>query len=50
MKTTTDTGGGYDVTGTAAGEWLDYTIWVQVPGYYNLSLRYAAPPMAAPCK
>lgn len=43
IETTTDTGGGYDVTGTAACEWLDYTIWVQVPGYYNLSLRYAAP-------
>lgn len=43
IESTTDAGGGYDVTGTAAGEWLEYTIWVQVPGYYNLSLRYAAP-------
>jgi len=42
IEVTTDTGGGYDVTGTAAGEWLEYTIWVQSPGYYNLSLRYAA--------
>jgi endoglucanase len=42
IEVTTDTGGGYDVTGTAAGEWLEYTIWVQVPGYYNLSLRYAS--------
>jgi fibronectin type 3 domain-containing protein len=43
IETTTDTGGGYDVTGTAAGEWIEYTIWIQVAGYYNLSLRYAAP-------
>src|ERR1039457_2590709 len=43
IETTTDTGGGYDITGTAAGEWIEYTIWVQVAGYYNLSLRYATP-------
>ena len=43
IEVTSDTGGGYDVTGTAAGEWLEYTIWVPVPGYYNLSLRYASP-------
>jgi fibronectin type 3 domain-containing protein len=43
IEVTADTGGGYDVTGTAAGDWLEYTIWIQVPGYYNLSLRYAAP-------
>ena len=43
IEVTADTGGGYDVTGTAAGEWIEYTIWVQVAGYYNLSLRYAAP-------
>ena len=43
IETTTDTGRGYDVTGTSAGEWLEYTIRVQVPGYYNLSLRYATP-------
>jgi fibronectin type 3 domain-containing protein len=41
IETTTDTGGGYDVAATAAGEWIEYTIWVQVAGYYNLSLRYA---------
>ena len=43
IESTTDTGGGYDVAGTAAGEWLEYTIWVQNPGYYNLALRYATP-------
>ena len=42
VEVTADTGGGYDVTGTAAGEWMEYTIWVQVAGYYNFSLRYAA--------
>ncbi len=43
IEVTTDPGGGYAVGGTAAGEWLEYTIKVQVAGYYNLSLRYAAP-------
>jgi len=38
-----DTGGGYKVTGTANGEWLEYTILVREPGYYNLALRYATP-------
>jgi endoglucanase len=41
IETTTDTGGGYDVTGTAAGEWLEYTIYVSEPGLYNLALRVA---------
>ena len=41
IETTTDTGGGYDVTGTVAGEWLEYTIYVSEPGYYNLALRVA---------
>ena len=29
IETTSDTGGGYDINNTAAGEWLEYTIWVQ---------------------
>ena len=41
IEATTDTGGGYDVTGTAAGEWLEYTIYVSEPGLYNLALRAA---------
>jgi endoglucanase len=41
IETTTDAGGGYHVAATAAGEWIEYTIWIQVAGYYNLSLRYA---------
>lgn len=38
-----DTGGGYKVTSTANGEWLEYTILVREPGYYDLALRYATP-------
>jgi hypothetical protein len=38
-----DTGGGYKVTGTTGGEWLEYTILVKEPGFYNLALRYATP-------
>jgi poly(hydroxyalkanoate) depolymerase family esterase len=41
IETTSDTGGGYDVTGTAAGEWLEYTLYVSEPGLYNLALRVA---------
>ena len=41
IEMTADTGGGYDVTGTAAGEWLEYTIYVSEPGLYNLALRVA---------
>ena len=41
IESTTDAGGGYDVTGTAAGEWLEYTIYVSEPGLYNLGLRVA---------
>ena len=41
IETTSDAGGGYDVTGTAAGEWLEYTIYVSEPGLYNLALRVA---------
>ena len=43
IEVCTDTGGGYDVTSTAAGEWLEYTVMAPYAGYYNLSLRYAAP-------
>lgn len=43
IEATSDAGGGYDVGWTVAGEWLEYTIWVQEPGFYNLSLRCASP-------
>lgn len=38
----TDEGGGYNITATAEGEWLEYTIWVQNAGYFELSLRVAS--------
>ncbi len=38
-----DTGGGFKVASTANGEWLEYTILVREPGYYDLALRYATP-------
>jgi len=43
IETTTDTGGGYDITSTAASEWLEYTLYVTEPGFYNLALRVASP-------
>jgi hypothetical protein len=37
-----DTGGGFNVTGTQAGEWLEYVVNVQERGIYGLKLRVAA--------
>jgi endoglucanase len=42
ISTTNDTGGGYAVSSSAGGEYLEYTINVPQPGYYNLALRYAS--------
>lgn len=41
IEKTSDTGGGYNVGWISNGEWLEYTIRVKHPGYYNLSLRIA---------
>ena len=41
IEVTTDTGGGHDITSTAAGEWLEYGIDVAESGDYNLTLRVA---------
>ena len=38
-----DTGGGFKVSEIQDGEWLEYSILVRQPGYYNLALRYATP-------
>lgn len=38
-----DTGGGYAVGWTEDGEWLEYSIYVPEPGFFNLSLRVASP-------
>ena len=41
IEAASDTGGGYDVTATAAGDWLEYTLNVINPGLYDLRLRVA---------
>jgi hypothetical protein len=42
IENTTDTGGGYDVSWTYAGEWLLYTVNVANAGTYTLSERVAS--------
>jgi hypothetical protein len=42
IEPTTDTGGGYDVAKTRAGEWLKYTVNVGATGIYQLQTRVAA--------
>jgi len=41
IEPTTDTGGGYDVMKTKAGEWLKYTVNVTASGTYPLDIRVA---------
>lgn len=43
IQTTTDTGGGYNIGWMVAGEWLEYTTYVNDPGRYALRLRVASP-------
>ena len=43
LEASTDTGGGYDIGWTAAGQWFKYTVNVATAGTYTLSLRLAAP-------
>ncbi len=43
LEATTDTGGGYDLGWTAAGQWFNYTVNVATAGTYTVSLRLAAP-------
>jgi alpha-L-arabinofuranosidase len=43
IEASTDTGGGFNVGWTAAGEWLEYVVKVTTPGYYDLSARVASP-------
>lgn len=43
LETTSDTGGGYHIGWTTAGDWLEYTIKVPQAGMYNLRLRVAGP-------
>ncbi len=43
IETTSDSGGGYNVNWINDGEWLEYTIFVTEPGFYELGLRVAGP-------
>ena len=42
LEVCTDTGGGYDVGWTAAGQWMKYTVNVATAGTYTISFRLAA--------
>jgi hypothetical protein len=42
IESTSDSGGGYDVGWTSAGEWLKYTVNVTTAGSYDLDLRVAS--------
>jgi hypothetical protein len=42
LQTTTDTGGGYNVGWTKAGEWLAYTVNVTKGGTFNVDTRIAS--------
>lgn len=41
IEATTDTGGGYNLSKTRAGEWLQYTVNVEKTGTYRLESRVA---------
>ena len=43
VQPATDSGGGFNVGYTKAGEWLEYTVNVQTAGTYNLGFRLASP-------
>jgi hypothetical protein len=43
LEATTDTGGGYDLGWTSAGQWFKYTVNVATAGTYTVGLRLAAP-------
>jgi hypothetical protein len=43
LETCSDTGCGYDIGWTAAGQWFKYTVNVATAGTYTVSLRLASP-------
>jgi hypothetical protein len=47
LEATTDSGGGYDLGWTAAGQWFKYTVDVATAGTYTVGLRLAAPAAVA---
>ncbi|QOV91783.1 carbohydrate-binding protein [Humisphaera borealis] len=42
IESTTDTGGGFVVASTAAGEWLEYTVNVPTAGWFTIDTRVSA--------
>lgn len=42
LEVTTDSGGGYDLGWTAAGQWFKYTVKVATAGSYTVTFRVAA--------
>jgi ELWxxDGT repeat protein len=42
LEACNDTGGGFCVADTAAGEWLEYSVNVATPGMYRVDVRVAA--------
>jgi beta-glucanase (GH16 family) len=42
LEATTDTGGGYDLGWTTAGQWFKYTVSVATAGSYTVTFRVAA--------
>jgi hypothetical protein len=47
LETTSDSGGGYDIGWTGAGQWFKYTVNVATAGTYTVGLRLAAPSAVA---
>jgi Carbohydrate binding module (family 6) len=43
LEATTDTGGGYDLGWTTAGQWFKYTVNVATAGTYTVGVRLASP-------
>src|SRR5579864_1463478 len=43
LEACTDTGCGYDIGWTAAGQWFKYTVNVATAGTYSVSFRLASP-------
>ncbi|HET9061538.1 MAG TPA: carbohydrate-binding protein [Acidimicrobiales bacterium] len=43
LEVTSDTGGGYDIGWTSAGQWFNYTVDASSAGTYSVSIRVAAP-------
>ncbi len=49
IESCSDTGGGYNVGWTNAGEWLEYTVNVSTAGTYNIETRVASASTGGTC-